>query len=254
MKKDYILIIDSGIGGLSTLAEIIKILPANYIYYADNKHAPYGSHSATEIFNFLSEILNKEKSKKISLVVFACNTATTTCIEKMRKTYKGITFIGTEPAINLACKNHDKVLVISTPATAKQKKTKFLIQKSQKNVKILPLPTLARSVDDFVMQKSYFSYAEIIKNCYKTAKSAQNYEAIVLGCTHYCFLYDIFRKITHIPIYDGNIGVAQQTKRMANILNINPSKNSSIQFKFTKPENRLGENYKKILGQILAKM
>ena len=40
MKKDYILVIDSGVGGLSTLAETMSILPANYIYFADNKNSP----------------------------------------------------------------------------------------------------------------------------------------------------------------------------------------------------------------------
>ena len=49
MKKDYILFIDSGIGGLSTLAETCKILHANYIYFADIKNCPYGNLSKKEI-------------------------------------------------------------------------------------------------------------------------------------------------------------------------------------------------------------
>ena len=57
MKKEYILFIDSGIGGLTTLAETTKILNANYIYFADSIHAPYGSHSAEELLCFLREII-----------------------------------------------------------------------------------------------------------------------------------------------------------------------------------------------------
>ena len=51
MKKDYVLFIDSGIGGLTTLSESVKLLKANYIYYADNINAPYGDHTKNEIFS-----------------------------------------------------------------------------------------------------------------------------------------------------------------------------------------------------------
>ena len=70
MKKDYILVIDSGIGGLSTLSEIVQVFPFNYIYYADNKNSPYGSHSTDEVLKFLCEIIDKETVKYNVIMVF----------------------------------------------------------------------------------------------------------------------------------------------------------------------------------------
>ena len=59
MKKEYILFIDSGIGGLSTLAQTYKMVNFNYIYCADNANSPYGMHSKRDLNEFLSILINK---------------------------------------------------------------------------------------------------------------------------------------------------------------------------------------------------
>ncbi len=254
MKKDYILVIDSGVGGLSTLAETMKILPANYIYYADNKNSPYGSHSNEEILIFLTTIINKILSRnKVSLIVLACNTATTSCIGTLRKIYKNIEFVGTEPAIKLASKSQNNILLVATPLTTNQNRTAEIIKNTKKYVTIMPMPSLARSVDEFLAKNSYFSYAKILKDVYKIVSASKNQDAIVLGCTHYCFLYDIFRKITNIPIFDGNLGVAKQVKFLSLKQKIAIHNYSSVKFEFSNPTNFTKQNYKKILSQILAK-
>ena len=103
MKKEYILVVDSGIGGLSILAQMLKLFNSNIVYFADNKHCPYGSHSRAEILNFLVKIIDKIRKKyNLKIVVLACNTATTSAILHLRKKYKDLVFIGTEPALNLA--------------------------------------------------------------------------------------------------------------------------------------------------------
>ena len=254
MKKDYILVIDSGVGGLSTLAETMNILPANYIYFADNKNSPYGSHSNEEILKFLTTIINMFLSRnKVSLVVLACNTATTSCIENLRKIYPNIKFVGTEPAIKLASKSQNNILLVATPLTAKQNRLAEIIKNTQKHVTIKPMTSLARSVDDFLAEKSYFSYAKILKDAYKIASASKNQDAIVFGCTHYCSLYDIFRKITSIPIFDGNLGVAKRVKFLSEKLNFTKQNHSTVMFEFSNPTNFAKQNYKKILSQILAK-
>ena len=124
MKKEYILFIDSGIGGLTTLAETTKILNANYIYFADSIHAPYGSHLAEELLYFLREIIeNLLKTYNIRMIVLACNTATASCVEFLREIYPKISIIGTEPALKIAVSaSHKRILALTTPTTAKQHK------------------------------------------------------------------------------------------------------------------------------------
>lgn len=57
MKKEYILFIDSGVGGLSILSEVCKLFPSNFIYFSDNGHCPYGSRSKSDIFELLKNII-----------------------------------------------------------------------------------------------------------------------------------------------------------------------------------------------------
>ena len=139
MKKEYILVIDSGAGGLSTLCEVYKRISANFIYFADNKNCPYGSHKKKEIFGFLKNIIDEVLKKYyVSLVVLACNTATTSSISKLRNAYPNLVFVGTEPAIKFASSlGYKKILMISTPVTAEQKK--YIELKSSLDCEIVSL-------------------------------------------------------------------------------------------------------------------
>ena len=123
MKKEYSLFIDSGIGGLSTLAFTQKILKANYIYFADNKNAPYGSHTKNEILKYLTKIISNVQNKyPLKMVVLACNTATTSAVKQLRNLFD-IPIIGTEPAITLAKNNgYNHVFALTTETTKKQLK------------------------------------------------------------------------------------------------------------------------------------
>ena len=124
MKKEYIVFIDSGIGGLTTLSESIKLINRDYIFFADNKHAPYGSHSKKDIYSYIKNIIdNLLQRYHINNIILACNTATTSAIEKLRLTYPNINIIGTEPAVNLANKyGLNSAFCIATPTTIKQQK------------------------------------------------------------------------------------------------------------------------------------
>ena len=154
MKKEYILFIDSGTGGLSTLCEVYKMISANFIYFADNKNCPYGSHKKNEIFGFLKGIIDKVRSKyNVKLVVLACNTATTSSIFKLRRTYPGLTIVGTEPAIKLAeTLGFKNILMISTPVTAKQKKFKSLKLSLNSKVVALKMPTFAKDIENYLAE------------------------------------------------------------------------------------------------------
>ncbi len=255
MKKDYIVVIDSGIGGLSTLAECIKKQNNyNYLYVSDNKHCPYGAHSNTEIQSFLSEIIVKLRQKcSFSIVLLACNTATTTSIEHLRNTFKDIHFIGTEPAINLANKlSFKNILALTTPATARQKKFIDLKSKQSSKISVLAISTLAKNIENYFANKSYFSYAELLKDVMKVVTKSQNYDSIVLGCTHYVFIKNLLQKFTKIPTIDGNAGVCKELARRANILGVAPQKKHSVKFLNTKDIISINQNNKKILSQILA--
>ncbi len=251
MKKEYILFIDSGVGGLSTMAETMKLMQANFIYFADNLHSPYGCHTKTEIFNYLSEIIKGLlKNFNIKIVVLACNTATTSSIENLRNTFKDIQFIGTEPAVKLAsdmgCKN---VLCLATPTTLKQVRFDRLKNMAEGKVGTLSIPSLAMSIENFLLDKNPVILLNYLKDIHKICANAASYDGVVLGCTHYCLIKDELINFLHLPIYDGNFGVAKQISRFMNC----DAQNSNVLFKFSKKEKGLTQKYRKILSQILAK-
>ena len=130
-------IFDSGIGGLTTLKEIQKLLPnEEYIYYADSKNNPYGEKSEEELNNIVTNIVELLLKEDVKLIVIACNTATTRCIKLLREKYPQMIFVGTEPAIKVACdKNYKNTIVMATPNTTASERVKELIINISKTYK-----------------------------------------------------------------------------------------------------------------------
>ncbi|GAH56184.1 unnamed protein product, partial [marine sediment metagenome] len=87
-KQAPIAIFDSGVGGLSVLIEVIKILPyEKIIYLADKKRHPFGTRSKNEIEKITDEIINFLISKNAKLIVIACNTASTVKLDDLKAKY-----------------------------------------------------------------------------------------------------------------------------------------------------------------------
>lgn len=206
-------IFDSGIGGTTTLKEILKILPnEDYIFYADSKNNPYGNKKDKELFDITTNIVDYLISKDVKIIVVACNTATTKCISKLREKYPDMMFVGTVPAIKVACDNNYKnTLVLATPGTISSDLTKELIDKNKKddeNIYLLPCEGLANAIET----NKEFRIQELL-NKYLTPYKDKQIDAIVLGCTHYPLIKDkIQRYFKDAVILDGNIGVANRVK------------------------------------------
>src|SRR3989344_9694836 len=140
-KSSPIGLFDSGVGGLSVLLEIRKLLPnETTIFLADQGHNPYGAKSAKELQDLSLRIANLLIKFKIKLLVVACNTATCYAIDHLRKNFV-IPVVGVAPAIKPAIKLSKKkrVAVMATPATANSNYLKGLIAKYSKGVNVLNL-------------------------------------------------------------------------------------------------------------------
>lgn len=214
MNNNKIGMFDSGIGGLTVLKELRKILPnENYIYYADSKNNPYGEKSDSELMAIVTDIVDYLISKEVKIIVIACNTATTRCINRLRKMYPDMIFVGTEPAIKVACdKNYKNTLVMATPGTIKSERTHELVKLNKKrnqNITLLPCKGLADVIESG-------NKDNINKVLHKLLDKYVNddIDSIVLGCTHYPHakknIKELFPKS---KLIDGNKGVSKQVKR-----------------------------------------
>ena len=214
-------VFDSGIGGLTVLEELKKLLPnEDYLFYADSKNCPYGEKSDTELYDITSNIVDYLIDRECKIIVIACNTATTRCIKYLRDKYKDITFIGTEPAIKVACdRDYKNILVMATPATIASERTSILVNDNKKeyeNIYLVPCEGLADAIetDNFKKQE------EIVSSIYNEYKNKE-IDAIVLGCTHYPHIKDLISKyFTNAELLDGGAGVARETKRQLERMNM----------------------------------
>ena len=183
MQERNIGIFDSGIGGVTVLREIIKILPnENYIYYSDSKNNPYGDKKAEEIIDRCEEISKFLVEKNCKAIVIACNTASAVASKKLREKYKDIPIFAIEPAYKMVYDYayNKNTLVMATKGTIESEKFNLLFNKyNNHKTKLLECVGLADIIEEGNAKKIKKYLQENIGQ-YK-----DNVENIVLGCTHY---------------------------------------------------------------------
>ena len=97
-----IAIFDSGIGGITVLAEALKQLPQeDYVYYADTLHVPYGEKTKQQVRNYIFKAVDFLAGTGIKALVVACNTATSIAVNDLRQRHS-FPVIGMEPAVKPA--------------------------------------------------------------------------------------------------------------------------------------------------------
>ncbi len=238
MKTDPVGIFDSGLGGLSVLQQVRKILPEEAILYvADSAHAPYGCKNTPFVeqrSRFITERLIEQGAK---IIVIACNTATASTIEKFRQDY-GIPFVGVEPGIKPAIQlsRNGKIGVLATTATLASERYKQLVHRFASSVQLYnqPCPGLA---DQIEAGQPDSSKTQLLLTQYINPLIAENIDTLVLGCTHYSFLSEAIKKITsgEIIMVDTSQAVAEQLKRVLQseqLKSRNFSKGISLQVKY----------------------
>lgn len=176
-------IFDSGIGGVTVLKEIIKILPnENYIYYSDSKNNPYGDKPDKVIINLCENIVKLFIKENCKAIVIACNTASAKAVKYLREKYPEQIFIAIEPAYKMV---HDfaydkPTLVMATKGTIKSEKFNLLFNKyNNHKTYLLSCVGLADIIEkgnheelEKYLRKTLGIYKGLVKN-------------VVLGCTHY---------------------------------------------------------------------
>ncbi len=210
MSNNPICFFDSGIGGATILKEVIKLLPnENYVYYADSKNNPYGNKTKKELFKIASNNIDNLIKYNPKLIVCACNTMTEVVLNKIRKKYPNIIFVGTEPAVKVI---HDKyqdkkTIILTTKATGESKRFKMLFNNYKTdNTTLIKAPLLASLIEN---NKNTYPYLKKILKDYKGT------EVVVLGCSHFPLVKDEIKEILGNVIFiDGSIGIANRVKSL----------------------------------------
>lgn len=209
-KKENILVFDSGIGGVTVLKEIIKILPnENYIYYSDSKNNPYGDKTNKEIIKICNKIVNKFINE-CKAIVIACNTASAKAAKNLRKKYNQIPIIAIEPAYKMVHDfAYDEVtLVMATKGTIESSKFHKLYNKyNNHNTELLECIGLADIIEEGNEQK----IKEYLKENLSEYKG--DVKNVVLGCTHYPLIEKKIKEVLgDVEFFNGAASLSKHLK------------------------------------------
>lgn len=209
-------VFDSGMGGTTILAAVKKRLPeAEYRYIADSGNCPYGEKPAVMLYEIVRRQVESLRDWGAMVIVIACNTATVRCIDKLRRDYPELRFVGTEPAVRLALKTGaQKVLVLATPNTIKSERMKMLAEKNRRDdqrVDLLACPGLAKTIEQNYQKNN----KQIVRKLNELLTTDESYEAVVLGCTHYSLVKDLIQRFyPKAELVDGADGVARRVEAL----------------------------------------
>lgn len=219
-------VLDSGVGGLSVLKEILKLVPGGrFIYYSDNANCPYGEKTPEFIQDRCREIVGMMVSKGAQVVVVACNTATAAAISVLRSEFD-IPFIGMEPAVKPAALG-TKTGVIGVLATSGTLKgSKYLTTRGRFEDDVRIEEHVGRGFVELVESGELDGpHAEEVVAASLRPLIVAGADTIVLGCTHYPFLLPVMRKIVGdgVNFIDPAPAVARQLVNIMAQNNIGPA-------------------------------
>ena len=215
-RNDHIAVFDSGVGGISVLRHLRRLMPnERFLYFGDSANAPYGTRPLPEIQALTVDAADMLLSRNVKALVVACNTATAAAIDLLRQRYPDAIIVGIEPALKLAADMFPggTVGVMATPATLREEKFARLLERCGHRCATvkLPAPGLVELVEqgkadapetDALLTKLLGSW---------TGKL----DALVLGCTHYPFAAAALERVLGpgTVLLDGGLGTAEQTRR-----------------------------------------
>ena len=215
-KRDYIAVFDSGVGGISVLRELIRLMPQErYLYFGDSANAPYGTRPTSEVRSLTLAAAERLMACGCKALVVACNTATAAAIKELREIYPEKIIIGIEPALKVAADHFPgkQVGVMATPVTLHEEKFDILLQRFTDicTVHKIPAPGLAELIEhDMADSAETEALLAPLLAPYKDRLAA-----VVLGCTHYPFAAPVIQRLVgkNTALLDGGPGTARQTRR-----------------------------------------
>lgn len=218
MKQGFVCVIDSGIGGLAVLKELVKARPnERYLYFGDNLNAPYGNLSRRRLWEITMFNLVYLTQFDIKVLVVGCNTLSVNFINEI-SSFLGVKTFGVYPPVESALVNGLKPLLIATCSTAKR-------YEKVKGLSVFGLKKLASDIEEYKFNlKSLplenLGFEKFDHNC------------LILGCTHYELIKNRF--LSHFcppKILQGSTFTAKLvSKYLSSIKSLEKPKEFSLLF------------------------
>lgn len=138
-KDKAIGVMDSGVGGLTVLKQLLKVMPSeNYLYFGDTKNLPYGEKTKEQLIEIVKEIFDFFEKQNVKAVVLACNTTSATAYEELKDKYsfKIYPLIQTVSKCVVLDKSLDRIGVMATQATVNSQKYTSELKKNNPAIEV----------------------------------------------------------------------------------------------------------------------
>ena len=208
-------VFDSGIGGLTVLREIWKVLPnESTIYFGDNSRAPYGNKASSTVIRYSLQNMEFLKSRDVKMIVIACNTASAYAYEALKDRANvpvvEVVTPGAEVAIR-ATKN-GKIGIIGTKATISTGVYKKAVEQSALKHGIKNIEIFQKTCPLFVSlaEEGWWDneVTRLTAKEYLTPLKEAGIDTLVMACTHYPLLAKVIGEIMGEGITLVNTGEA----------------------------------------------
>ena len=241
-------IFDSGIGGLSVLAEFLELAPGHpTVYLADQAWAPYGERSLNEVRDRAEAITRHLEILGCGVIVVACNSASAAALHYLRDVFPNLQFVGMEPAVKPAA-NHSArgvIGVLATDATFQGELYASVVDRHANGTTIVEraCPGLAMAIEQF--GGGHHETDALVEQYVGPLREA-GVDTIVLGCTHYPLVLDAIQHAAGagITVIDPAPAVARQTLRLVG----HPSTGGDVEYLTTGDANQFAAQIERTLG------
>lgn len=232
-------VFDSGIGGLTVVKSLRKMLPNEYIiYFGDTARVPYGSKSSETIRQFAFQDARFLIARNVKMIIVACHSVSSVCLDDLKKEFD-LPIIGVlEPGAKAAVQatRNGRIGVIGTQATIFSGAYEKTIKKLSKEIEIIakPTPLFVPLVEEgFITSPITYQVAKF----YLTPLLNERIDTLLLGCTHYPLLKNMISRLfkNKIKIVDASLETAKETKQVLSTMNLlnNRKNKASSRFYFS---------------------
>ncbi len=246
MNNKKVGVFDSGIGGVTVLNEIIKILPnEDYIYYSDSKNIPYGDKSKDRIIEICEQNVKYLMNEGAKIIVIACNTASAEAVKYLRNKFSNINFVAIEPAYKMVYDfaYEDETLIMATKGTLESEKFAELFEKYNNNkTNMVSCIGLADVIENGTKK-------EILENLTNNiGKYKGRIKNVVLGCTHYPLIKEEIKEVLgDVEFFEGSKRLAIHLKDVLQRKNMLESNSGDVKFKDSSDLKEKEERFFKLL-------
>ncbi len=214
LKQEAIGVFDSGLGGVSVLHEIRRVLPdESLIYIADSAHVPYGEKSPEFIVQRSIAISEFLLAQPVKAIVVACNTATAAAVTELRQRWPEVLIVGMEPAVKPAVQasRSGKIGVLATTGTLRSARFAALLERFASDVEVItqPCPGLVELIEAGQLESTA---TRALLSGYVEPLLQVGCDTLILGCTHYPLVKPLLQSLvpSHVQLIDTGEAVARR--------------------------------------------